>query len=68
MKWENLLPLIVGLAVIYLAIRFLRPALRKHRHKVWEEAGLMPHQIDPHNPANRPDADDEEGQDQPPRD
>ncbi|WP_446665290.1 hypothetical protein [Flexivirga sp. B27] len=50
---------IIVLAVagaVILVLRYLRPKLREQRHRRWEEAGLLPHQVDPYAP--RPDEDD----------
>lgn len=50
MIWKNLIPLLIALAIGWLILRYVKPLLRERRHRAWEEAGLMPHQIDPHAP------------------
>lgn len=40
---------IVVIGVIF-ALRTLRPRLREQRHRRWEKAGLLPHQVDPYAP------------------
>lgn len=49
----NLIIVIVVAGVVFFVLRRLRPKLREQRHRRWEEAGLLPHQVDPHAP--RPD-------------
>lgn len=46
----NLIILIVVVAAIVIVLRWLRPKLREQRHRRWEEAGLLPHQVDPYAP------------------
>lgn len=50
MKWANLIPLLIFTALIVGVIFVVRPRARRSRHAAWEEAGLLPHQIDPHGP------------------
>jgi hypothetical protein len=45
--------LVVAVAVIFF-IRWIRPRLREQRHRRWEEAGLLPHQVDPYAPREEP--------------
>lgn len=41
--------IVVVIGVIYV-LRTVRPKLREQRHRRWEKAGLLPHQVDPHSP------------------
>ena len=42
--------LIVVVAAVVLVVRVLRPKLHEQRMRRWEEAGLLPHQVDPYAP------------------
>lgn len=48
MTWGNILPLVLFTAVLVAVLVFAVPRARRNRHKAWEEAGLLPEQIDPH--------------------
>ncbi|GGB38444.1 hypothetical protein GCM10011492_31510 [Flexivirga endophytica] len=53
--------LIVIVAAVVYGLRTLRPKLREQRHRRWEEAGLLPHQVDPYAP--KPKEEDDTDQD-----
>ena len=55
-KFIILTIVIIGVVV---GLRTLRPKLREARHRRWEEAGLLPHQVDPYAPRDPKDAPDE---------
>ena len=57
MKWQNVIPLLAAVVILWLVLRYLRPALRAQRHRAWEKAGLLPHQVDPYNPDRSADPD-----------
>lgn len=59
MKWANLIPLLIFTALIVGVIFVVRPRARRSRHAAWEEAGLLPHQIDPHGPGDGESGKDE---------
>ncbi|GAB3499673.1 hypothetical protein [Flexivirga sp.] len=42
--------LIVIVVAVVFVLRTVKPKLREQRHRRWEEAGLLPHQVDPHAP------------------
>ena len=46
----RILLLVAMAAAIVLMLKVARPRLREQRHRSWEQAGLLPHQIDPHAP------------------
>lgn len=46
MQWGNLIFLVVFGGLLLGTIVFLKPRLRERRHRIWEEAGLLPHQVD----------------------
>lgn len=46
----NLIILIVIVIGVIYVLRTVRPKLREQRHRRWEKAGLMPHQVDPYSP------------------
>lgn len=50
---KTLIVIAVAVAVVML-VRWGRPKLREHRHDRWEEAGLLPHQVDPYAPRDEP--------------
>lgn len=54
MSWGNVIPLLLFSAVIVGVLFIIVPRARRNRRKVWEEAGLMPHQIDPHEAPSEP--------------
>lgn len=53
---------IVVIGVI-IGLRTLRPKLREQRHRRWEKAGLLPHQVDPYAPRDEKNDDDTDGRD-----
>ncbi|MCG8654619.1 hypothetical protein [Yimella sp. NH-Cas1] len=53
MSWGNVIPLLLFTAVIVAVLFVAVPRARRNRHKVWEDAGLMPHQIDHEAPSGR---------------
>lgn len=58
----SVVPLIILallVAAVILAIRFLKPRLRERRHRAWEQAGLLPEQLEAQDARRR----DEEGRD-----
>lgn len=44
MKWANLLPLLVVIALAVAYVRWGRPRIRQSRYDRWERAGLLPEQ------------------------
>lgn len=50
---KTLVVIVVAVALIML-VRWGRPRLREQRHRRWEEAGLLPHQVDPYAPRDEP--------------
>lgn len=44
MRWANLLPLLVVVALAVAYVRWIRPRIRQSRHDRWERAGLLPEQ------------------------
>ncbi|RNI22150.1 hypothetical protein [Flexivirga caeni] len=42
--------LIVVLVGVIFALRYVRPKLHQQRMRRWEDAGLLPHQVDPYAP------------------
>lgn len=55
MRWLSYtIPLLFGV-LVYLLIRFLKPRLKQQRHEAWRKAGLLPDQVDPHEPSQDTD-------------
>lgn len=50
--------LIVVVAAVVFVVRTLRPKLHEYRMRRWEEAGLLPHQVDPYAPRDDEPDDD----------
>lgn len=46
----NLVVLVVVGAALIFVFRKLRPKLHERRMRRWEQAGLLPHQVDPYAP------------------
>ncbi|BDZ58962.1 hypothetical protein GCM10025872_26190 [Barrientosiimonas endolithica] len=44
--WVGFLILLAVGIVVFLVIKKLRPRLREQRYRAWEEAGLLPEQLD----------------------
>lgn len=44
MRWGNLLPLLVVIALAVAYIRWVRPRIRQARYDRWEREGLLPEQ------------------------
>lgn len=64
MKWANLLPLIIVVAIGVAYVRWVRPRIRQSRYDRWERAGLLPEQTGEHRigtdddpPGERPHSD-----------
>ena len=48
--WVGFLVVVAVGIVVFLVLRKLRPRLREQRYRKWEEAGLLPEQLDPDRP------------------